>query len=498
MFNSRDLDQDRARKLLEYEQRYQALLKYNACGIFALDLQGNFTEVNDIFATMLGYLSEDIRLMNFRDIFLEFDLTGAVESFHAALHHQALDKMEVVMIHKDRHSIHVTFTLVPIILNDELIGLNGMIHDITDKKKGEEEIGKLHHLNELILNSAGEGIYTIDKNHQTVFWNLTAEKLTGFSATEVYGKSLHSMLHHTKADGSHYPIEDCPISKAVHNGNEYKGMNELFWRKDGTCFPAEYTVIPIKDEDTIIGSVVTFRDLSEKIETEELLRQSEKLSVVGQLAAGIAHEIRNPLTALKGFMQLLKPTMNQEQRNYFDIMQGEMDRIEFISSELLVLSKPQALFFTRKNLKPILENAISILMPQATMFNVDIVTDLQSTPEMDCEGNQLKQVFVNLIKNGIEAMPGGGLLTVKLDQIDNQVRLQFVDQGEGIAEGVLSKLGEPFYSTKKEGTGLGIVVTKRIIETHKGTIEFVSKLGMGTTVVLKLPVYQTHHFNNLS
>jgi two-component system sporulation sensor kinase A len=223
----------------------------------------------------------------------------------------------------------------------------------------------------------------------------------------------------------------------------------------------------------------------------ELLQASEKLVIAGQMAAGIAHEIRNPLTSLKGFLKLMQ-TGSGGKKEYFNIMDSELDRIELILSELLLLAKPQhEMFFQKKELLNLLQQIIVLLEPQAILNNIQLMT--RSLPDqlyINASENHMKQVFINIIKNAIEAMPNGGEIIVEVKQTDGQVRVSITDQGFGIPEEHLTKLGEPFFSTKQTGTGLGLAITHQIVENHGGTIKISSKLGEGTIFDVLLPLAQ--------
>jgi two-component system, sporulation sensor kinase A len=235
--------------------------------------------------------------------------------------------------------------------------------------------------------------------------------------------------------------------------------------------------------------------ISRKKRSEELLLNSEKLSAVGQLAAGVAHEIRNPLTALKGFAQLLKSSCTGPERRYLDIMQNELDRIEVILNELLVLAKPQAVKFHPQPIGVLLHEVTTLLSTQAVLKNVVIESSVDPHgPMVNCEQNQLKQVFVNIIKNAIEAMPKGGRLSITATTDDEMVCIQFIDEGEGIPEDLVPKLGEPFFTTKEKGTGLGLLMSHKIIFAHQGTIDISSVVGKGTTVSVVLPVLKAYEF----
>jgi signal transduction histidine kinase len=217
------------------------------------------------------------------------------------------------------------------------------------------------------------------------------------------------------------------------------------------------------------------------------------LAVAGQLAAGVAHEIRNPLTALKGFVQLMQHGEHAKGK-YLDVMASELNRIDLIVSELLVLAKPQANTYKRKDVIEILENVITISETQAVLSNVEIETDYDpNLAPLECDENQLKQVFINFLKNAIESMHDGGRITVSVKRYgSNEVVIRFRDQGCGIPKEILAKLGEPFYTTKEKGTGLGLMVSHKIIEHHRGRIVVTSELNVGTIVDVILPMGSSH------
>lgn len=222
--------------------------------------------------------------------------------------------------------------------------------------------------------------------------------------------------------------------------------------------------------------------------TEELLRNSEKLTIAGQLAAGIAHEIRNPLTSLKGFLQLIKKGPDYK-TEYLDIMEAELDRIEVIVNELLLLAKPTDRKFEEKDVKSMLQNVITLLETQALIHNVQILTAFTPGVTIYCDENQMKQVFINLMKNAIEAMPGGGKLLIQVKKKQELAVIRFIDQGCGIPKEKLKQIGSPFYSTKEDGNGLGLMVSYNIIENHHGKIHIESEIGVGSTFTVSLPIY---------
>jgi len=238
----------------------------------------------------------------------------------------------------------------------------------------------------------------------------------------------------------------------------------------------------------------TLLDITGRKLAEEMVIRSEKLSVVGQLAAGVAHEIRNPLTSLKGFTQLLKARseFGDTTRNYteyYDIMLTELDRINYIVGEFMLLSKPQQLQrLELHDLEMILRDMLPIIETQAILHNVMITVVRKSELSLvRCDQYQIKQVFINLLKNAIESMSAGGSVRIEFSsEQKHKVRICIIDNGPGMPPEMLSRLGEPFFSTKSTGTGLGLMVCYRIIEAHNGTMQITSEPNVGTTVHILL------------
>lgn len=344
--------------------------------------------------------------------------------------------------------------------------------EVTELKKAAEELLILSYS---IQQSPGCILIT-DLNRRIKYINTKYTDQTGYSMNELIDSKLE--LYSDLLDEDQ--IKD--IWSQVSSGNKWVG--ELKNRKkNGEFFSEMVSILPIiNDQGETLHYLRISEDMTEQKNTLELLHKSEMLSAVGQLAAGIAHEIRNPLTALKGFTKLLDRDTNKKQ--YTQIMASELERIETIISELLMLARPQKLHFENVDVIRVLQEVIMLLDPQTLLNNVEIVTKIaRDIPPIRCIQNQLKQVFINLIKNGIEAMPHGGdlIIKVRLNE-DNDIWMSFIDHGVGISEDKIAKLGSPFYTTKEDGTGLGLMVSYKIIENHQGSIKIHSVLGKGSTV----------------
>jgi PAS domain S-box-containing protein len=306
---------------------------------------------------------------------------------------------------------------------------------------------------------------------------------------DILGKSIYHFINPHYQELAFKRLEQLLKEKKVTNNVEQKLV-----RLDKKTIYVEISsrLIIYEGKEAILS---VFKDITnKKQETDGLLQKSEKLALVGQMAAGIAHEIRNPLTSIKGFIQLFKSKYTSDEE-YFNLVLSELERINLIIGEFLILAKPTAVVFKDKEIKSLIKDVVTLINTQAIINNVQIFVEFESDiPMIMCEENQLKQVFINILKNAIEAMPNGGMIDVKVKVKEKgKVSICFIDQGLGIPEDRIPKIGEPFYTTKENGTGLGLMTCYKIIENHEGELRISSKINKGTTVEVILPtVPQTH------
>ncbi|MFD0695079.1 PAS domain S-box protein [Paenibacillus sp. GCM10027628] len=473
----------------EKVERYKSLYDNHPDSIISFSLDGEVLSSNHGLESLLGLSQDTSQLTSFIPMIHPPDLLKALHHFQVASAGMP-QHFEAAFLHQKGFPVQSNVTFVPTMVDGHIVGVYAILKDLTEVKEQKKEIDKLHRQNQLILNSVSEGIYGIDMTGRTIFWNKAAEAMTGWKVDEMLGRQIHNLIRPEKSDGTLYSREESPILNMVLNREVTIVKEDVFWRKDGTSFPVEYMCSPmLEGKGQLLGTVITFVDITEQKKTQELLIKSDKLSAVGQLAAGVAHEIRNPLTALKGFLQLLKTNSPKEQY-YIEIMQNELQRIEFIVNEFLFVSKPQAIHFEPRRLDSIVMSTIELLQPQALLGNIELEAELEAElPLVSCDEHQLKQVFINILKNALESMSLGGVMRIQAFSANHgkDLTIRFIDQGCGIAPERLPKLGEPFYSTKEKGTGLGLMVCYRIIEAHDGTMKIRSKLGEGTTVEITLP-----------
>ena len=381
------------------------------------------------------------------------------------------------------HLQYIVFVMMGVIIGGLLIESNTNLYRIiTEKNSMKKVLEKSEYKYRLIAENTSDLIMVMDKEHVVSYFSPSHELVLGYKRSELENIELWKLIHSDDVDLFKNTI------KILFENPECQTIEFRFRHKKGHWIDFESRCKPVMVEKSLIAHIVIIsRDISERKKAEEHLLQSEKLSIVGELAAGIAHEIRNPLTTIKGFVQIYK---SNEDIKYTDLLLSELERIETITSELLSLGKPQVIRMNRTNLLDLIENTLELLLPQAIMNNIEFKLSYEeSSFFITCEKNQIKQVFINILKNAMEAMHEGGEIHLNLRKgAEGTCIISVQDQGSGIPEEILPRLGEPFYTLKEKGTGLGLMICHKIIKQHNGTITYQSKVKEGTLVEIELPL----------
>ncbi|MFD2444241.1 PAS domain S-box protein [Bacillus sp. CGMCC 1.16607] len=358
--------------------------------------------------------------------------------------------------------------------------------DITERKIVEKLLEESRQQYNSLFEYSPDIVYIFDLNGKITNLNPQFEVLTGHKINDFIGCSVLNIVEEKYRE----PLKDY-IDNVIES--QLPQIYEVeIKHKNGNLITLYCNALPIIVDGNVTGVIGYGKDVSSLRQAEERLRRTEKLSVVGELSASVAHEIRNPLTSLKGFVQLLQME-DKKHQFYYQIMLDELNRINHIVGELLMLAKPQEMTFSKADIHKLLFDVISLLNTEASLHNVQI--DFISSEKeiwMECEANQLKQLFINIIKNSIEAYDKGGTVSIRLElNINNDISITIHDNGCGISKERLEKMGEPFYSSKEKGTGLGLTVSFKIVQAHNGLIHFDSEPNKGTTVHIELP--KKHH-----
>jgi two-component system sensor histidine kinase HydH len=337
-----------------------------------------------------------------------------------------------------------------------------------------------------VVESMANGLITVDRSLRVATFNSTAldilrkpkEEVEGYPIAELL--PLESEIKQILADPEQIIEKEVKITTET-SGKIFLGLS----------------VSPLKEPDSLItrGAVIIARDLTMIRELEQKVMVSEKFAALGRLSAGIAHEIRNPLNSIRGFIQYFqkKIRLDEEDYRYTDLMLSEVDRLNRVISKLLAYSKPREPRLSIRSAEDILDHCAQVVEREASEAGVEVVKEpaIGDPPLVLMDTDQMTQVFLNILINAIDATPAGGKVFVRYATDDaGRLRIIVEDTGEGIPREDLDKIFDPFFSTKKQGTGLGLAIVKSIIEGHGGEIEVEAEPGKGTRFIITLNGYR--------
>lgn len=373
--------------------------------------------------------------------------------------------------------------------------LSGALADqlrLADQSLREKEQGlsRLQAFHENIVHSISSGVFTTDDGGRITSFNPAAQEATGYGLAQVQGRSWREVFNW-------YPGQ--PSDERFLETSTNMRFEVECKRADGNRLILGMTLAPLHEQGKATGLVGVFKDLTQIRDLEEEMRRKEWLASLGEMSAGMAHEIRNPLGALAGAMQMLRKDLHADEtsQRLMDIAVREATRLDTIITEFLQYARPPALNLAEYDLNKVLAETLDLVQHEArTRTNITIVATLanESLPGQ-VDQDQMKQVFWNLATNAFDAMPKGGQLTIttgcrKIDvggRKADVVEISFHDSGEGIPKINLDKIFLPFFTTKKQGSGLGLAAVHRIVDLHGGWIKVDSQQGQGSRFVVCLP-----------
>jgi len=366
----------------------------------------------------------------------------------------------------------------------------------------EDEIGALgksfnamvSSLNEHIIDSMTGGVITINMRGMIATFNRSAELILGYDSEEIVGKSVFEV----------FPLDskNSDLTKIIKDTLEQRQTSSSreinIYSLNGKKIPIGITTSLLRDKkNTFLGIVVTFKDLEHIKHLEEQMRRADRLAAVGSLAAGIAHEIRNPLGSIKGLVQLLAEDLKADDQkiSYAAVIVKEVDRLNKVVEELLSFARPDdselEVNFVELNLNEVIDQTLLLASHDSKKENIKIIKEYsEDLPLIPADSKKLQQAFLNLIMNAFSAMENEGNLTIKTEyKPDTKIaKVIFADTGLGISPNNLTKIFDPFFTAKQGGTGLGLTITHQIIATHKGKIDVESKINKGTKFIISFPV----------
>ncbi len=489
-------------------------------GIFGLDLDGKHTFVNPTASRLLGFEVEDLLGQPSHPLWhhtknnghpypaKECPIYGAYKD--GRVHHGD----DEVFWRKDGTSFPAEYSSTPIF--DEakkLVGAVVTFRDISARREAEETIADLRRQNEFILQSAGEGIFGLDLHGCHTFVNPAAATMLGYNIEELLGHPSHTLWHHTKENGSPYPQEDCPIYGAYKDGLVHMGEDELFWRKDGTSFSAQYCSTPMRNEQgQLLGAVVTFQDITERKRQAAQLLEAAKMAEITRVMGNAGHDIKNMLMpVLTGanilsdelqevFPQLIASEnegIRKNEQNCVEVIRmiennarRIQDRVREIADAVKgVTSRP---YFASSDIGKIAEGVLKALHVSAQEKGVALhVRGMKKLPLIHVDEKRLFTALYNLVGNAIPVVPQGGTITISgsVNIVKDTLELTIKDTGKGMPPEVRERLfTDNAISTKAGGTGLGSKIIKDAIDQHQGSITVESEEGVGTSFHITLPM----------
>lgn len=490
---------DRARVRVK---QLSAIVESSDDAIISNDLRGVITTWNRGAEQLYGFTTEeaignDIRILSPPehrhqiDEFLELVRSGG----HT-------EHVETVRVRKDGRALDVSVTISPILDGaGEVVGASDIARDISGLKQSQRTILEREARIRLLLESTAEAIYGIDRDGVCTFCNPTCARLLGYaSADELIGARMHDLIHHSRADGSPYPVESCPIYQAFRNGQDSHVDDEVLFRADGSSFAAEYWSHPVRHNGVITGAVVTFLDITERRQADNQLR--EVATRQEQFLAMLSHELRNPLAAILGATSLISEAsaVPEPVSSATGVISRQSRHMARLLDDLLDVSRIThggvALRKRDLDLRDPLRAAIEAATPALRAREVDLVVELPDEPvPVRGDPDRLHQIAGNLLGNAAKYSPSGSRVELRLERGDDEACLSVADQGHGIPPELLPTIFELFVQgdqgrdRTEGGLGVGLALVRHMVDLHGGRVTAESAgIGRGSTFRVHLPM----------
>jgi PAS domain S-box-containing protein len=470
-------------------ERLDAILNTTIDGIIVINAKGIIEAFNRGAERLFGYPESEVMGRN---------VSLLMPSPHHEDHDTYLDRYlttgdaKVIGIGREVTARRRDGTLFPVQLSvgEMRIGserkFTGLLHDLTRRVHLEGELGASEARWRAVVDSAVDGILVIDAEGRIETFNPAAERLFGYTAQEMLSRSVDMLMPAPYRDEHEtFLARYLPTGRitVIDSGREVQGR-----RKDGSTFPLHLSVGQI----TIQGErkfTAILHDLSARVEMEGRLREQAALAKLGEMAAVIAHEVKNPLAGIRGAIQVFGIRMAQDGTNTQILKEivSRIDSLDQMMKDLLLFARPPKPRRALTDLVPLVTTTAGLLSQDPALRDVDV--EIKGTaPPVPADPDMLRIVFQNLLINGAHAMQGKGTIHVAVETINSTCQIAFIDGGPGIPAEIREKIFTPFFTTKSRGSGLGLPTAKRLIEAHNGQIEISCPPAGGTRVIVRLPM----------
>jgi len=461
-----------------------AIVEASHDAIIGKDLTGTILTWNRSAERIYGYSANDMIGRSIQAIIPE----DRLDEFEAILRQVAagsqVEPFDTVRVTKDGRRIDVSLTVSPIHdATGRVVGASALARDVTAAHRAQRELRDSEARWRAIVDAAEDAIVVIDARGLIESFNPSAERLFGYHASEVAGRNVSMLMPEPHARSHDEYLSRYADRRARHIigiGREVEGK-----RKDGRTFPLHLAVAEIR-LDGASKFVGMLRDLTERVRLEAQLREESGLARLGELAAVLAHEVRNPLAAVSGAIQMLSEHLPaDEDRNIADEVLRRLEGLSALMNDLLLYARPPRPQVVRVDLQPLVESLLAFYAADPAWANVRITVHGTSAG-VAADPELLKIALQNLLLNAVQAMRGEGGLELRFQDTDEGTVIDIVDSGPGIPPEVVERLFTPFFTTKARGTGLGLSTVRRIAQAHGGDVRIIQTGAGGTTVRLAL------------
>jgi PAS domain S-box-containing protein len=477
-------------------QSNQAVMTNMGEGLYVLDAGGLVTYINPTAERLFGWSSAELLGRKMHDVTHYRHADGTPFPAEDCPGLQVLQKgvaladHDDVFIRRDGTFFPVTYSSAPIRSDGTIVGLVVVFRDVTERKRAEQDLERSTSWLRNLIATTQDAVVSIDRRGCVVLFNLAAEKIFGYTAEEIAGRKVNELMaepYASEHDGYIARYERTGEARAIGRIRTVTAK-----RKNGELFPIELSVTEIEvDKDVHYAAFI--RDISEKSRLQSQLLERERLATIGTTAAKIGHELANPLNGMSLTFQLLEQHLNR-QPNPPDTqvtvtvqrLKNEISRLNQLAGQFRTISRRERYNFQPTELAELIDDVIKIQTPHFAQLNIRIEQCIPIDPPIvTVDRDKIKQALLNLVKNAAEAMPGGGKLNIETSATEDSVFIDVTDTGTGIPLDI--DAFEPFLTTKKEGTGIGLVIVRQIVVAHSGKISYRSRLGEGTTFRIELP-----------
>jgi PAS domain S-box-containing protein len=481
--------------LLSSEKRYREVVENSLGFVFTCNMDGRLTSLNAFTAETLGYKAE---ALTGRDVSELLDATGS-EAFKDCLH--TLETKEewqgsLPLRRSDGVYRRIAFRSRRMQLPGERPFVLNHGIDVTEQHQAQEALHIATRQRELILESVGDGIYGIDMDGKLSFINQAGARVLGYKPEQLIGRDVHEVIHHSHADGTPYARTTSPILNALRRSQPIRMNNEVFWRRDGTAIPVEYTANPLVEDGKISGMVIAFQDVSER-------RRLEKMK--DEFISTVSHELRTPLTSLRASLGLISSgsldKRPEKQRQMLDMAIGNCDRLVRLVNDILDFDSVEKgrLPLDRKTVDAVdlLRRASDVAHNAANQMRIGFRIDA-APAQVVCDQERILQVLNELVANAIKFSPPETTIRLSAQPSGaNEICFFVEDKGRGIAPEKLEQIfnrfqqGDASDARALGGTGLGLALCRSIVEQHGGRLWAESTLGLGSRFLFTLPAPTT-------